>query len=232
MIYVMSDIHGMYEKYIQMLKVIGLTERDTLYILGDVIDRGPGSVKILLDMKKRPNVRGIFGNHEWMLMENLDWLSTEITEDSLQRLNERQWLKFSEWVSNGALTTLQEWRTLSLTQRQELRDYLLHFSAYEDLRVNGQRFWLVHAGLGHFHPDKTLADYDVEDLIWRRPDWQSAYFDEAQRYVVVGHTPTLAINGKAEIFHHHDLIAIDCGACFASGALSCLCLDTLQEFYV
>ena len=31
MIYVMSDIHGMYEKYEKMLKQIDLSEKDTLY---------------------------------------------------------------------------------------------------------------------------------------------------------------------------------------------------------
>lgn len=40
MIYVMSDIHGKYDKYIQMLKQIHFSEKDTMYILGDMIDRG------------------------------------------------------------------------------------------------------------------------------------------------------------------------------------------------
>ena len=40
MIYVMSDIHGMYDKYIEMMDLIDLKETDTLYILGDIIDRG------------------------------------------------------------------------------------------------------------------------------------------------------------------------------------------------
>lgn len=39
MTYVMSDIHGMYEKYIEMLMTIQLNDEDTLYILGDMIDR-------------------------------------------------------------------------------------------------------------------------------------------------------------------------------------------------
>ena len=50
MIYVMSDLHGCYDKYIAMLEKINLKYDDTLYILGDVIDRGPDRVKILLDI--------------------------------------------------------------------------------------------------------------------------------------------------------------------------------------
>ena len=40
MIYVMSDLHGCFDKYLLMLEKIKLSEKDTLYILGDVVDRG------------------------------------------------------------------------------------------------------------------------------------------------------------------------------------------------
>ena len=39
MIYCISDIHGEYDKFIQMLGLIGLRDEDTLYVLGDVFDR-------------------------------------------------------------------------------------------------------------------------------------------------------------------------------------------------
>ena len=42
----------------------------------------------------------------------------------------------------------------------------------------------------------------------------------------------LGINGKPEIFYKNNFIAIDCGACFENGTLACLCLDTMEEFYV
>ena len=38
--YVMSDLHGEYEKYLEMLKKIKFTDDDVLYVLGDVVDRG------------------------------------------------------------------------------------------------------------------------------------------------------------------------------------------------
>ena len=37
---VMSDLHGCYDKYIEMIKNIKLGENDKLVILGDVLDRG------------------------------------------------------------------------------------------------------------------------------------------------------------------------------------------------
>ena len=47
MIYVMSDIHGEYNRYKAMLEKIQFSDNDTMYIIGDVIDRKPGGVDIL-----------------------------------------------------------------------------------------------------------------------------------------------------------------------------------------
>ena len=41
MTYAVSDIHGCYDKYRELLRAIQLHPDDTLYVLGDVIDRGP-----------------------------------------------------------------------------------------------------------------------------------------------------------------------------------------------
>ena len=64
MIYVMSDLHGCFDKYLLMLEKIKLSEKDTLYILGDVVDRGADGVRILLDIAKRKNVVMLRGNHD------------------------------------------------------------------------------------------------------------------------------------------------------------------------
>ena len=54
--YVISDIHGCYNEYITALKTINFSDNDILYILGDCIDRGYASIKVLQDMMFRPNV--------------------------------------------------------------------------------------------------------------------------------------------------------------------------------
>ena len=64
MIYVMSDLHGEYDKYLAMLKKIKFSDADELYILGDVVDRGKKPVEILQDMSMRHNVFPIMGNHD------------------------------------------------------------------------------------------------------------------------------------------------------------------------
>ena len=56
MIYAMSDIHGQYELFRNLMEQIPLGKDDTLYVLGDVVDRGPDSMKILKYMMANPNI--------------------------------------------------------------------------------------------------------------------------------------------------------------------------------
>ena len=44
--FVLSDIHGEYNKFINMLDKIHFSDKDTLYVLGDVLDRGPEPIKV------------------------------------------------------------------------------------------------------------------------------------------------------------------------------------------
>ena len=71
MIYVISDIHGCYKEYKELLEKIHFGETDELYVLGDVVDRGPEPMKVLQDMMLRPNVYPILGNHDYALADFL-----------------------------------------------------------------------------------------------------------------------------------------------------------------
>lgn len=51
--YVMSDIHGCFDEFMQMLDLISFGSADELYVLGDVIDRGPEPIKCLLWRSER-----------------------------------------------------------------------------------------------------------------------------------------------------------------------------------
>ena len=89
----------------------------------------------------------------------------------------------------------------------------------------------MHGGLVEFEEDKDLREYDIHDIIWGRCDYARQYYKD--KYLVTGHTPTYNIdeNCKGRIYRQNNHIAIDCGAVFG-GTLGCICLDTLEEFYV
>ena len=88
MIYVMSDLHGCFEEYKRMLEKIDFRRSDTLYILGDIVDRGSQSIQILQDMMVRSNVFPILENHEYMLNECLDFMLSEINEENISTIND------------------------------------------------------------------------------------------------------------------------------------------------
>ena len=116
MIYVMSDLHGCYEKYVKMLKKISFSKEDVLYILGDVVDRGPNGMKILLDIARRENVILFRGNHD---------LQVAILLLNLYRLEDKSCPKelieaYKGWLSDGGKTTLEEFLMLSEKEREEV----------------------------------------------------------------------------------------------------------------
>ena len=59
--YVMGDIHGEADRFHAMLKKIQFSEDDTLILLGDVIDRGPDGIALLLEIMEMPNVIMLLG---------------------------------------------------------------------------------------------------------------------------------------------------------------------------
>ena len=232
--YAVSDIHGCYDKYVELLRRLDLRPTDTLYVLGDMIDRGPDGLKILLDISLRPNIIPFLGNHEYAALTCLPWLMEELTEENtepdvlLWRLKSVQ-----GWMADGGDKTVTEFRRLPLEARQDVLDILEDLTVYEETEAGGREFVLVHAGLGGFSPDKALDDYQLDELILSRPEPGETYFPH--KYLVCGHTPTPYYTGArpedARIYRRDRLISIDCG-CASGGPLGCICLDTLEELYV
>ena len=114
MLYVLSDIHGHYEAYRAILEAIRFSSRDVLYVLGDVIDRGPDGIRILQDMMVRPNVVPILGNHELTAAACLSWLLGEITEESLAALGQAQLAALQEKLTEAEARSQ---RALSMAQQ-------------------------------------------------------------------------------------------------------------------
>lgn len=235
MIYCISDLHGDYIRYTTMLKMINFTEDDTLYVLGDILDRGNEGMKILLDMMLRPNVYPILGNHEYMALQTLKWLSDEITEESLSQISSDKLQGINEWLNVGGMTTIDEFRKLSEDEKEMVLEYLEEFSLYEKVSVGGKDFVLVHAGIDNFVPDKDIEDYELHELIFNKPDYSKTYFKD--KYLVTGHTPSRFIHDEINghcyntIYIGNNHIAIDCG-CGYDGLLGAICLDTFEDFYV
>ena len=231
--YVISDIHGEYDMLMDLLEKISLQDSDTLYVLGDVLDRGPHPIKTLRKLMVMPNVICLVGNHELMALESLKFLMQEITTENIKKLDPEMLDGFLVWVEhNGGKTTMDEFKELSLEDQKEVIEYLRDFLVYEEIEVAGKDYLLVHAGLGGFDPGKDIEDYSLKELVWDRADYDICYY--ADKYVITGHTPTQYIYNNPNpgyIYRKNNHIAIDCGAYMPEGRLAAICLDTGEEYY-
>lgn len=229
--YVMADIHGEYRKFLKMLDLIEFSDEDLLFILGDMIDRGPEPIELLKDLSMRHNIVCLLGNHEYMALKTLKQIDVEITEENWRsQLTMEVMQGFYDWMRNGGEVTLNQYRKLDQEEKDGIKEFLEDLELYEVVRKGEETYVLVHAGFMNFSSDRPLDDYTAVELVFERPDYSKPYFKKA--ITVSGHTPTLMIHDKAEIYHSPGHIVLDCGAVYPDGRLACLCLDTKEEFYI
>lgn len=235
MIYVISDLHGWpLEKFKALLERSGFGDEDFLFVLGDVIDRGDESIDLLRWMAVQPNVQLIMGNHESMMLAcTFLFTGEKVNKDGELDLTEDDVLMLYNWIGNGGKATLEDFVDLirkSPEEAQGVLDYIREAPLYEELTVNGRKFILVHAGLDNFSPDRPLSDYAPDELIWTRPELDTAYFEDAT--VIFGHTPTLFYGEqyRGKPVYGKGWVCIDAGA--AGGIRPVLLrLDDMKEFY-
>lgn len=225
-VYVMSDIHGERELFRKMLQRIRFSDYDTLYILGDVIDRGPDGIALLKEIKERQNVIMLLGNHEYMM---------------LQCYRERpSGFDCFRWGRNGNASTIDAFRRLAAKEQKAILQYLQGLPTHIEICVDGIPYYLVHG----FPSDCA------EDEVWERPELYTQNPKPGYR-VIIGHTPVLnlvvpreerqayirlleAEKDHPRILFSRGFIDVDCGCSYADSmkTLGCLRLDDLSEFYV
>lgn len=104
--YVIADIHGCYPEFLTLLEQLRFSEADTLYLLGDLVDRGPEPIPLLRDILCRPNVCPILGNHEYMMLTVLRRLSVEITPENAEtHLTASDLTGYLHWTQDGGQVT-------------------------------------------------------------------------------------------------------------------------------
>lgn len=158
-------------------------------------------------------------------------MATTLTNND-GKFGENLALALQVWCDDGGLSTITGFCDLGEEDREDIIEYLREFTLLEVAETKDKSFVLVHAGLGNYRPGKKLSEYTDDDLLFTRPDPSEQYFDDESVYVVMGHTPTPFFTGKPEIYKNGRNIFIDCGACSPEGKLACLCLETLEEFYI
>ena len=226
MIYAVSDIHGCYEKYMRLIERLKLKKDDRLYILGDIVDRGDGGIEIIKDVMKRKNVICLMGNHDYFALIFLNRFALQDHGTEEDRLKDG----FRLWLEDGGAKTFLAFLKLDNNEKQSVLSFLDALPFYEEISINGQRFFLSHTVC----EKAKLLDIEkcgIGDFLIGEPEYETCYFEDMT--IVTGHTPTGFIDPAytGRIWKGNRHIAIDCGAVF-DNPLGCICLDTMEEIYI
>ena len=256
--YVMSDFHGRHDLFMAMLDKIGFSESDTLYILGDIADRGPSGIETYLYIMEKKNIFLIAGNHELLFLDADKKYRSCLLPAAFYYSDE--WML---WRRNGGMDTWQAYRALRKPVREKLIDYLENaILAVPNLIIGNRNFYLCHSTHAERYLEMPLYLKDAKPeeafrIVWDRSYTEGGsfgrlmasmeYHDLYTKYppktvMVFGHTPTSFLNcrgcdGRGRIWHGRQghLIDIDCGCAVRVpkyAMLGCLRLEDMKEFYI
>lgn len=212
-----ADVHGCCRTFQRMVQdTLHLGEKDSLYVLGDHIDRGPCSRDVLEYLMhllaEGYDVHPLRGNHEQLLLDAVH------SDDA-----------FEIWKGNGGLQTLQQF---DVNHPRDLPAQFLEFIAAMPLMVLFDDYVLIHGGL-NFRKENPLYETSDDDLLWAR-DYRVIPSKLAGRTLISGHTVTPLFEIRDSIGTRH--IRLDNG-CYdrdhiGYGALVAIDLDSTELFVV
>ncbi len=219
MTYFISDIHGEYELFVRLLDKIKFSPCDQLIVLGDMIEKGPYSVRVMKEVFDLPNAVCILGNHEYDFLKYYRAIMERTRSDY-----------------DGALKKLQEYFPFDVALLTwELLDWLDGLPPYAET----QDYIGVHAGvpLENNGKIKQLAEGRVEQFVYDRNFKNPETVVNDFRTVLFGHTPTSYYNGTGEIIVYprkeggYSRVHLDTGV-YLTGMLGCFCFETGESYYV
>lgn len=230
-IYVVPDIHGEYNKLLNVMEKINKVRKpnETIVFLGDYIDRGKKSkevVNFMFDiMSNDDNVVALLGNHDdvfYRVMESsdrlephhIDWLSRYCIETLNSYGASTVSLKYESVIDNLKynLDFIKE-EMNKIKQSDDYRKFKL-------LMVNCRRYYkegkyiFSHSGGVSY---KTVEEQSLDELLWSR-DFKTRNDD----YIYVcGHTPT----NSREVEQIGNILMCDVGAVFGVSELPLIKLE-------
>lgn len=216
-----SDIHGCYDEFNRLLEKVKYdSSQDQLILVGDYVDRGKDNLRTLEMVKKlvdEGSAIALRGNHDQMF---LDYVTRPYIYDNV-----------FNYLRNGGDATLRNmikdfdsyqwhdesyvsWATDIITEYEDLIDFVNKLPYYHKI----DNYVFVHAGVNPYL--KNWENTDQDEMIWIRERFLKSDLPYEETFIH-GHTPTINLHGKHDIFFNNNKIGID-GACVYGGQLNCL----------
>lgn len=241
--YVMSDIHGCFDEFQEMLSRISLSDNDRLILGGDYIDRGPKSREMLQWLEKCPtNVIPIKGNHDAefveyvRLMQQTDRKNELMTDpdanedarlllDSVRyQFKQKQPLGLFFFDYYNTITDFIENKGVTFGELCRWADMLDKLPYYERFKLNGRDCIVVHAGFCEESELQKSKYSSLEEFCLSAREEAIEIGGVKNGMIIAGHTPTIADDSvfynDGEVFRHYNeekdciFYDIDCGCAF------------------
>lgn len=212
-----SDIHGHYHHLKGLLKKVSFTEMDILFIVGDILEKGPlclQTLRYVMDLCKNYTVYPLMGNVDAAVLLMLE----ESDEDLYEFISAMK----SRWGSS-LLTDMCSEIDLHISgpadmpqMKEEIRKHFKEeFDFLQNLAtiIETQHYIFVHGGL----PSDDIDSFEGTDAIaYLKND---AFMEKGiifNKYTVVGHWPVTLYNEKIAslnpiINNNQKIISIDGG---------------------
>lgn len=224
-LFVLSDVHGNYDEMMALYEQLPINpKKDQLIVLGDFIDRGPDTKKVVEQLmkwkKKYPHWQILYGNHEDLMLDALMYGG---------RIYDSYYL----WYSQGGRETFYSYIPENLTEYEkqiiQVKDAIpqehLEWIAGLPRFYQTEDYIFVHGGL---KPGKTVEETETQDILWIRDEFIDSDYDWSKK-VIFGHTPDFENLGMPIVMDNK--IGID-GAIGAPGFKNLIGLELPSEkFY-
>ena len=223
--YVLADIHGNERRFRSILQKIRLRDEDTLYVLGDVVDRNSGSIRILRRLMAMPNAKMLLGNHEYMMLRALGHPYDGYADNGKA---------LAHWYRNGGDITHRQFKYQRKAVREQILAFLLGLPLQFDLTVDGKAYKLVHAAPQEAFDGDPKYPTPAHFAVWKRFAADETF--PADYTLIFGHTPTRYFQESfpMEVWQGEGRIGIDCGCAYPAevgGRQVCLRLEDGKLFY-
>ena len=239
--YVISDIHGNPHFFLLLQKAGVSFPEDVLYVNGDIVDRGKdplGVLRRLLELKEEypDNIVLLLGNHELFLKM---YLEGELPEKT-----------YRSFGGGNTLRQLEQYHP-DEQSRKDLIDHINRMPVYAEVfsPLYGETV-ITHTGIDAdhivYHEGQSRVDVPSSILSAFASDpyrcltgcdlqrgWlPGSVVKDLDRYLIVGHVPTMFLEETKTILVKEHYLDIDTGSSYAGGVLSLYRIDDGKVFQV
>ncbi len=231
MTYVIGDVHGYYNTLIKLVEQIPANS-DIIFV-GDLIDRGPDSAKVVEFVRKN-GYKCVKGNHEMMAYTHADSLYFEY-EESMDLDLDNFWLVNGGMQAilsygviqllNGRPAKVENWQEPLAKLREDL-EWMKNLPLYIEtgLERDGKPVVVSHGSINattwDLRNEEGMSKTFADKVLWTRTEPE----EESEIFNIYGHAP------RKEVPLDKHFACVDTGRYMSTeegyGYLSAYCIET------